>query len=112
MIATFDKAFFAARMGFGHSSEMPVFVVGMPRSGTTLTEQILASHPLIWGAGERNDFNEILKDMGFDALRSPNFPKSIRDVPAKSDSRRGQPLCREHRPWRPQCSAHRQQAAA
>ena len=30
----------------------PVFIVGMPRSGTTLTEQILASHPAIWGAGE------------------------------------------------------------
>ncbi len=84
MTATFDKAFFASRMGFGHPSETPVFVVGMPRSGTTLTEQILASHPLIWGAGERTDFNDILKDMGFDALRSPNFPQSIRKVEANS----------------------------
>ena len=84
MIATFDKAFFASRMGFGHSSEIPVFVVGMPRSGTTLTEQILASHPLIWGAGERTDFNDILKDMQFDAIRSPNFPRSIRAVPAEA----------------------------
>ncbi len=33
-------------------SELPVFIVGMPRSGTTLTEQILASHPRIFGAGE------------------------------------------------------------
>jgi tetratricopeptide (TPR) repeat protein len=84
MKETFDRAFFASRMGFGHASEIPVFVVGMPRSGTTLTEQILASHPLIWGAGERSDFNDILKDMQFDAIRSPNFPQSIRDVPAKS----------------------------
>ena len=84
MIATFDKAFFASRMGFGHSSEIPVFIVGMPRSGTTLTEQILASHPLIWGAGERTDFNDILKELEFDALRSPNFPQSIREVQAKS----------------------------
>lgn len=84
MIATFDKAFFASRMGFGHSSEIPVFVVGMPRSGTTLTEQILASHPLVWGSGERNDFNDILKEMQFDAIRSPNFPQSIRQVEAKS----------------------------
>jgi tetratricopeptide (TPR) repeat protein len=84
MIATFDKAFFAARMGFGYPSELPVFVVGMPRSGTTLTEQILASHPSIRGAGERTDFNDILNEMQFDAIRSPNFPKSIRDVPAMS----------------------------
>ncbi|MGE0008821.1 MAG: sulfotransferase [Parvibaculaceae bacterium] len=82
MIATFDKAFFAARMGFGHASDAPIFVVGMPRSGTTLTEQILASHPSIWGAGERTDFNDILRDMEFDAPRSPNFPRSIRAVAA------------------------------
>lgn len=38
--------------GLGHASDLPVFVVGMPRSGTTLTEQILASHPQVHGAGE------------------------------------------------------------
>jgi transposase-like protein len=38
--------------GAGDPSELPVFVVGMPRSGTTLVEQILASHPQIHGAGE------------------------------------------------------------
>jgi tetratricopeptide (TPR) repeat protein len=36
----------------GHSSRVPIFVVGFPRSGTTLTEQILASHPAVRGAGE------------------------------------------------------------
>ena len=35
-----------------HGSEVPVFIVGMPRSGTTLVEQILASHPAVYGAGE------------------------------------------------------------
>jgi tetratricopeptide (TPR) repeat protein len=35
-----------------HSSDRPVFIVGMPRSGTSLTEQILASHPAVFGAGE------------------------------------------------------------
>lgn len=38
--------------GGGHPSQLPVFVVGMPRSGTTLIEQILASHPQVRGAGE------------------------------------------------------------
>jgi Tfp pilus assembly protein PilF len=36
----------------GRDAELPVFVVGMPRSGTTLVEQILASHPAVHGAGE------------------------------------------------------------
>lgn len=37
----------------GNPSSRPVFIVGMPRSGTSLTEQILASHPMVFGAGER-----------------------------------------------------------
>ncbi|WP_457831572.1 sulfotransferase, partial [Staphylococcus aureus] len=40
------------RAGAGDASVEPVFVVGMPRSGTTLVEQILASHPRAFGAGE------------------------------------------------------------
>lgn len=46
--------FFAAHRDWGNSSELPVFVVGMIRSGSTLTEQILASHPRIFGIGEAN----------------------------------------------------------
>ena len=42
----------AAAGGFGLESELPVFVVGLPRSGTTLVEQILASHSQVFGAGE------------------------------------------------------------
>jgi tetratricopeptide (TPR) repeat protein len=48
----FSKKFFRERQGWGYQSEVPVFIVGMPRSGTTLTEQILASHPDVFGAGE------------------------------------------------------------
>lgn len=44
----------ARHAGLGHSSTTPVFIVGMPRSGTTLTEQILARHPSVLGVGERN----------------------------------------------------------
>jgi tetratricopeptide (TPR) repeat protein len=44
------------RSNVGHDSEAPVFVIGMPRSGTSLVEQILASHPRVFGAGELNDF--------------------------------------------------------
>jgi len=44
--------FFEQVRGFGLESELPVFVVGLPRSGTTLIEQILASHWQVFGAGE------------------------------------------------------------
>ncbi|WP_218281498.1 tetratricopeptide repeat-containing sulfotransferase family protein [Pseudomonas sp. LPB0260] len=45
--------------GAGCSSELPIFVLGMPRSGTTLTETILASHSAVYGAGELHDILEI-----------------------------------------------------
>ena len=43
----------------GPASELPVFIVGMPRSGTTLTEQIVASHSQVFGAGELQDIGRI-----------------------------------------------------
>ena len=55
LMALFTPEFFAERKGFGRDSDRPVFIVGMPRSGTTLTEQILSSHPAIHGAGELSD---------------------------------------------------------
>jgi tetratricopeptide (TPR) repeat protein len=63
MIATMTADFLACRKGWGDTDVRPVFVVGFPRSGTTLTEQILASHPGIRGAGELPDIKRI-----FDAL--------------------------------------------
>lgn len=52
IIATFDAAFMRDSAGQGSATEAPIFIVGMPRSGTSLTEQILASHPAVFGAGE------------------------------------------------------------
>jgi tetratricopeptide (TPR) repeat protein len=51
-LGAFDRNALAALRPGGLVSERPVFVVGMPRSGTSLTEQILASHPEVHGAGE------------------------------------------------------------
>jgi tetratricopeptide (TPR) repeat protein len=52
LIETYTEEFFASQEPIRKSDRTPVFVVGMPRSGTTLTEQILCSHPAIFGAGE------------------------------------------------------------
>jgi tetratricopeptide (TPR) repeat protein len=43
----------------GDRSQVPVFIIGMPRSGTSLVEQILASHPKVFGAGERYEFGDL-----------------------------------------------------
>ena len=52
IIAEFTPEFFARVGDFGMQTERPVFLVGLPRSGTTLIEQILASHSQVFGAGE------------------------------------------------------------
>ncbi|MBI1384982.1 MAG: tetratricopeptide repeat protein [Rhizobiales bacterium] len=62
-IARFGPDVFAGRTARGHSSDAPVFIVGMPRSGTTLVEQIVASHPEGAGAGEFTDLQRIAIDL-------------------------------------------------
>ena len=52
MIASVDAAFLRHCHRLASASELPVLIIGMPRSGTSLTEQILASHPCVFGAGE------------------------------------------------------------
>ncbi len=47
--------------GIGHPSAEPIFVVGLPRTGTTLVERILTSHPLVQSAGELQNFGVALK---------------------------------------------------
>lgn len=63
LMATFDREFFSQRATFGSSSKLPIFIVGMPRSGTTLVEQIVSSHPEVWGAGELSFWSELRQGM-------------------------------------------------
>jgi tetratricopeptide (TPR) repeat protein len=60
----FSAAFMAREAGGGDPSEIPIFILGMPRSGSTLIEQILASHPAVHGGDERPDFPELLDAFG------------------------------------------------
>lgn len=64
IIELFTPFFFLSKNGFGSSSERPLLVVGMPRSGTTLTEQILSSHPLVEGAGELSEIKKLHDSIG------------------------------------------------
>ncbi len=51
----YSKEMFASRVGTGSQSQVPIFVLGMARSGTTLVEQIVSSHPMVAAAGEVRD---------------------------------------------------------
>lgn len=61
IIGNFNQSYFRRTTDLGVASELPVFIVGMPRSGTTLCEQILASHSQVFGAGELNDLSRIAR---------------------------------------------------
>ncbi len=52
LIKVYSEQFFEGKQKYGSASQLPVFILGMPRSGTTLVEQILSSHPELHGAGE------------------------------------------------------------
>jgi tetratricopeptide (TPR) repeat protein len=60
-VATFTTELMSDKRGTGDPSRIPVFVLGMPRSGSTLIEQILAGHSQVFGAGELSDFNDAVE---------------------------------------------------
>ena len=57
-----------------NASTLPIFIVGMPRSGTSLAEQILASHPDVFGAGELDNIHNITKRIGAELAPKNNYP--------------------------------------
>jgi len=75
--ATFNREFIQSTPGTGFRSPLPVFVVGMPRSGTTLVEQILASHPSVYGAGELPNFNNLVDRMDVNFGHSVSYPEGV-----------------------------------
>jgi tetratricopeptide (TPR) repeat protein len=79
--ATFTPERIRTYRGVGDPSATPVFVVGMPRSGTTLIEQILASHSHVFGAGEISDFRECIPDVDTNEAALA-IPEAVFSAPA------------------------------
>ncbi|MEO5758828.1 MAG: sulfotransferase [Mesorhizobium sp.] len=86
LIDLFDPRLIAAKAGYGDPSDVPVFVVGMPRSGTTLTEQICSSHPSVHGAGELTKFRRIATTMGLSMGFGQAFGQQLKSM-TKEQSR-------------------------
>ncbi|MEM7229068.1 MAG: sulfotransferase [Planctomycetota bacterium] len=70
LATTFDRAALESSPRASNSSDLPVFIVGMPRSGSTLVEQIIHAHPRGHGAGEIADLNRALAQMYLQHLES------------------------------------------
>lgn len=90
LIAIATPEFFAARAGQGCDAPDPVFVLGMPRAGSTLIEQILSSHSLIEGTSE-------LPDLPVLARREPGYPASLPTLSAEQLRAAGEDYLRRTR---------------
>ncbi|MDX1433916.1 MAG: tetratricopeptide repeat protein [Gammaproteobacteria bacterium] len=73
----FTRELFERLHGIGLDSERPVFIVGMPRSGTTLVEQIVASHPLVHGGDEITVLSDLIERAEPRLGRPPGYPECI-----------------------------------
>ncbi len=85
-------AFFAERAGWGLDDPAPIFVLGLPRSGSTLIEQILASHSMVEGTQELPDIQRIVhelqgREINFD---KPRYPGVLPEVDAATFRRFGE----------------------
>ena len=87
IISVFDAAFMEARQGAGFDDPRPIFIVGMPRSGTTLVEQILACHPGVHGFGEINRLSDVVlgragagPGVGGLSAKGRGFPDGVADL--------------------------------
>ena len=76
----FSAQYLATRSNLGSLSDRPIFVIGMPRSGTTLTEQILASHPLITGAGELSEMHKIAGELGRGDIDKTMYARNLNNL--------------------------------
>ena len=78
---TFTPELVKARSGGGSDSAQPFFVLGMPRSGTTLVEQIIASHPLVRAAGELGEMGKVVQSVRGPQgqLPYPEFVSAVSD---------------------------------
>jgi tetratricopeptide (TPR) repeat protein len=80
--AFFDRRFFEERAASGAPSRAPIFIVGLPRSGSTLIEQILASHSQVEGTMELPNILIITRELDAHAPDRNGYPETLRDMPA------------------------------
>jgi len=98
--ACFDAAFFAARSGAGHLDPAPIFIVGLPRSGSTLVEQILASHSQVEGTFELPNVLAIVREFDHANPEHDAYPESVLGVPHEDFARLGRRYIEETAPIR------------
>jgi tetratricopeptide (TPR) repeat protein len=76
---TFSQSFFSSHRETGNQDRTPIFIVGLPRSGSSLIEQILASHPQVFGAGEVSILFDVVYDTWL-GIKTKPIPEFLSDL--------------------------------
>ena len=98
--AVFSAAFFAGHTGVGDPSHAPIFIVGLPRSGSTLIEQILASHSQVDGTMELPNIVNLVGGFADLAPNHDGYPETVAGTPAAQFAALGSRYIAETMPLR------------
>ena len=101
-ISVCTAEFFRARQGMGCASAAPIFIVGLPRAGSTLLEQILASHSQVEGTTELPEIPRLAQELqGRESTDSnPRYPGVVRELTAADFQRLGEKYLADTRVYR------------
>ena len=80
LVRAFDREFLSARRAVGHPDPAPIFILGLPRSGSTLLEQVLASHSLVEGTSELPYLSRVAGLLSRNRVDGINYPEAVREV--------------------------------
>jgi tetratricopeptide (TPR) repeat protein len=98
--AFFDAPFLAGQAGSGAASRAPIFIVGLPRSGSTLIEQILASHSQVEGTMELPNIVTLVHQFDDMVQSRDGYPETLRGIPRAQLAALGARYLEETRPLR------------
>lgn len=101
-VATCTREFFVAREGWGCPDAAPIFIVGLPRAGSTLIEQILASHSQVEGTMELANIPHLVRDLQDRASPpdNPRYPGVLAELSREDCARLGEEYMRDTRVYR------------
>jgi tetratricopeptide (TPR) repeat protein len=98
--SVFDADFLARHAGTGDPDPAPIFVVGLPRSGSTLIEQILSSHSRVDATHELPEVGRLIQNIGRDRRARDAYPEAVRDFDGKAWAALGRTYLENTRQYR------------
>ena len=96
----FSQQFCAQNQGHGNTDPAPVFIIGLPRSGSTLIEQILASHSQVEGTHELSDLPKIVRSIARKKRQGLRFPEIVKEFEPRAWRKLGDQYLRSTEKYR------------